>query len=1642
MHCQSFPELEQPQIPRDNIINTIEGIFEAGAKVVVMEGNDGIGKTTALAQFAMKHQASCLAIFLNSASRWGYDPTFLRMDLYGQMYCLLYPRQKDPSDEMEVNQGIYGKLLFNLLKFVRTRGKEIYFVVDGLDDIPDEDIGKRDMILELLPINYPRIRLLISGDSDRLKRNLSNQVNLKSSHLTGFTIDETSKYLSDRSLDQPSLDVIYRTCRGNPGYLSSVRRNLKSGVHVRELIDSMSDRLPDLFEIEWRGVGVDNELQRQLLAILAHDRRQHDIESLSRIVKTEPNDIVEVLKSLQFVLIEEGSQRVSFASEPFRKFAASRLASYRNKTIELLIDNLEQEPDSDQALTHLPSYLEQAGRLEQLLEYLSPEHFAKLLERSQSFGSVQQKADLGILTAQKLGREKDLMQFVIQKCAMIELGGAEIWRSEIEARMALDQCDLALALAQSPIVKEDRLYLLAVIAKAKREAGLTPEPELYEQMRQLYGSIDLAALGDRAIEIASVLIHSIPELAIEMVEKSTGTSSEENSLDVAFSKLSIAALDASSSTVQALSALESIRNRVKNPSVKDFSSAASLLVGDYTATEAIAECEKLSDTSTRVFLLREWSLKNHKRLDAGSVTKYALRLIIGTTEYIPNAQVYRELATPVPNLNNEVEAKELIGILDSQKVTVENLGPSEEFVRLLLLLTKAEAKYSIDSARNRIVEVYFYIDTIGDLSTKASCLAWLVATLDEADPKKELETKEGLHTLAMEGLKESLDALLKATADHNQVTRGIILALAVARPQMILDLVLSLNTEYRRDAGILDVVKAMLLQTSLSSLDLAFLANAINRIVDQGYRDDCVLLVIEAVATGDGELLTGRLNDFMGFASRIDNVQNSSERCRAYCLAYTFLAGKDSAKHEEMCKSLLSKLSHTWNAIDTGWEKVNVGYKIIRALAKTSLDAAHKYLELTEQFRNEMVLDAPKTARAYMACLQLSIRAFAGLLPKEANTQQDYDRITNLIDRIPSSGARAGLWTELALRCFGKGRLDICSRISSEYIRPLLRTIPEEDSGYKNRVLITASPALYFAHPQTALEEISKLPLPIRDEAYEQICHFILSKQPDSDPFEGYPRHGFDVTYEETVTICELLELIDGDSTIYSFIEKIADSVTSPRARSVFTQGQRSDMALRLERVISKKLPNPKHIRHDGYKIAARAQIGRIMRSKGQYWVDLINAARVISNLADRVYVLGIIAVVLPNSESKRQAELFNEAKQLIDQIPCTIEVVDHLYSLAMYAMDVDAGLCRECLNKAMKAAVTTDNPDVYKAQRRIVDLAHRLDPNLASTLASLADDDPARAMVRTRLNRQLNILDLKKKMVNELTSALDVANQSSDYPRAAWLLLGALNANRIETIRFERSREYLQIASSLPLSEAFPVLGWVTENSVRRFEKTDQARTHLRSIFEATLLGTELAGKMSARSTRQIRKAQFDLARTQTGKSILIKSGKRDEAILYVREWLAQNVREYLKICDPFFGPNDLELLQMLLSVNPACSVRILTSQKHQTQEGVQKPWDEAYRHHWRVSISDQDPPETELMIVGVSSTGELPVHDRWWLTKDGGLRLGTSFNSLGMKKDAEVSILTKDESEILEKQVDRYLTRIEREHNGERLLYTSFNL
>jgi hypothetical protein len=228
-----------------------------------------------------------------------------------------------------------------------------------------------------------------------------------------------------------------------------------------------------------------------------------------------------------------------------------------------------------------------------------------------------------------------------------------------------------------------------------------------------------------------------------------------------------------------------------------------------------------------------------------------------------------------------------------------------------------------------------------------------------------------------------------------------------------------------------------------------------------------------------------------------------------------------------------------------------------------------------------------------------------------------------------------------------------------------------------------------------------------------------------------------------------------------------------------------------------------------------------------------------------------------------------------------------------------------------------------------------------------------------------------------------------------------------------------------------------VIQNSVLRFKGTDREVSRLVPMLDATLLSAGLAQQLAARTVAQYRAAKEESRIKESREFIVVRPGERERAFEFIRGWIRSHVHDYLKICDPFFSLSDLEMLKLIKEIRPDCSIQVLTSRKEQEHRAVSLPYQETYKQYLRIHVLSDDPPPSEIVIAGVGSSGDSPIHDRWWLAGGSGLRLGTSFNSLGLSKESEVSVVAESEAAALESRIDEYLVRRRREFKNERVSY-----
>ncbi|MGE4532036.1 MAG: hypothetical protein AB7C98_12090 [Acidithiobacillus sp.] len=171
---------------------------------------------------------------------------------------------------------------------------------------------------------------------------------------------------------------------------------------------------------------------------------------------------------------------------------------------------------------------------------------------------------------------------------------------------------------------------------------------------------------------------------------------------------------------------------------------------------------------------------------------------------------------------------------------------------------------------------------------------------------------------------------------------------------------------------------------------------------------------------------------------------------------------------------------------------------------------------------------------------------------------------------------------------------------------------------------------------------------------------------------------------------------------------------------------------------------------------------------------------------------------------------------------------------------------------------------------------------------------------------------------------------------------------------------------------------------------------------------------------------------------SLTHSAGEREKALQRLKEW-ASKATGFIKITDPYFGLEELELIKLIRDENPEIKITILTSRENQKE--IQQPWDESYGAHWRLKVSDADSGYVQIVVIGKGSSGGHPIHDRWWLSENSGLRLGTSTNGLGLRL-SEISKISDGELPNMINEVDKLIFRQVRMIENENLSHSSFYL
>ena len=569
---------------------------------------------------------------------------------------------------------------------------------------------------------------------------------------------------------------------------------------------------------------------------------------------------------------------------------------------------------------------------------------------------------------------------------------------------------------------------------------------------------------------------------------------------------------------------------------------------------------------------------------------------------------------------------------------------------------------------------------------------------------------------------------------------------------------------------------------------------------------------------------------------------------------------------------------------------------------------------------------------------------------------------------------------------------------------------------------------------------ISQFPVSVKDECIFSLSLALLQKQPPREPCGDSNSATSLLTYPDIQNLLQLSEETEEDSTIFAIFEWIASDVTGPQSKVRVTKDQKAEIRRRMLEISERKLPIMERIQHTGYQILCKAQALRISPTSDQAWEKLIQEAEALGNTADRVYVLARLAVNLPRRRKGTIDRLLREAESTAEGLPTIEDRYGRLVFIAGLTADRHRDQATRTLKKAFELALNPGSRRTAFREHQIIDLAYRVDPELPMKLAMVFDDDPAREQYKERAKLEIRKHQLRKD-IGDPRSPLNMATLQDDpnLASATWRALGALNSGRMVATNMARQREMLVCASYYPLNTSYPIYSWILSNALIKYSGTSEAKTYIRDLFEGILQSAEFFFSITKAGGRLGSNPEWE-DRGEAHGQFIVEIGARDEAKDFLQTWLEESAVDNISIVDPYFGTEDLELLVQVIKANPNLQVQIITSRAHQLAGHINTDLQTAYSDAWR-QICEHAPPETEILVVGTETAGEAPFHDRWILSRGVGLRLGTSYNSLG-NKHSEISVLGSGQVSSLQESVNRYVSRQVKEYNGERVRYQLFEL
>lgn len=1561
--------------------------------VLCLYGDDGVGVTTLLSQFAKLHGENCVSHFYDGLEIIRIDMNVMEQCIVSQLYWYVHGKDENYSADTASNLSIEA-LWLSVNRRIKASRKPLYFVFDGFDSIPLE---KRESVKRFLERMYwNSCKFIFAGKKSDIKQLIpsTSKLSISEYEIITFGDADVKEYFrhSIPDVSDSDLEALCQISRGRGRRMETILHRYVEKGKLRELVDSDASATTDLFDDDFNHIfGSNEKLTQELFSMLVYTDFPLQVSVAAAILSVSKEEFLNLVTRYQEFIQVTPNDICFLKQEGFHKYLRDKLKSLK-QDMELKILRVIQEPQN--MLSHasfIPPLMKTLHMTDKLVSFLSKDNIQKIFVKQRSQAALNEQCEFGY-DACKNKPEKyaaTLFRFALNKSMSREIEKNELWDNELEALLATGHTEQALTLAQNVYLSEERLKSYLLIARKKDSLASADYEMLKESIDQLVSTIQFEKIPGKSVELAKLLLPIDYEAAIGIVDRVAKANKETINADRVYTLMSLMSNKSDSETGNVTN-FDMASQKIEDDGLRTFTHAAKNLFSDVSVDVFLEELSKLPSNSQKLHLLQIWLPEHEDKVGIGKAILEAIHLIIAVSDTdMPKAKILNTVCHSMAKMTTEEQTKAMVYIESLSDVIKY---PTFDYVDAELTIIEATKDNLPDKSKSHLEYLYLYICDLEDESVKVACLSKLLGRYDYLGKRSETEKTLGCSSADIRReIIQLIHHLLQETAYHLKVVEEPIKALVCDYSTMIDELIAEINTQERkRRAYSLAAVQYLLKQEEEKvRLDKFFqlIAKTDNTYENRETPLDLLSrMLLHADKINHEEMLPIVKSEFHYF----EELERSSSKVLIFMRLYLWMSRR--FPEDTFANKIKNLILQNWESIQILKARIECGFLLAKNFAKVSKEDAEDILKQCNRMKAECFLASSSCVSAYEIAIELYVHSMSLLIRyKLCDDDMILRQFAEDIDTQLSSGEKAMIWGNIALEFYLANKHQQFDALCSKYF-------PTNYDDYsvmdQKCIIYSIAPAMFFHSRDSLYSLLERYDSQFKNDVLKRISDFIFCKEGMLSGISAEYK-AYDLEYKNYQDIIGLLEHATNDEIFFHVVNIVAKSLREGKHRDELSTDQKNTVVNEIERIVNEKLPSPDGIQHDGYKIAC---LSALKHSKSEftskdkdYWEEKIAK---VDNKADKSFLYLQIA---PYFQRRHDKEIFFE-KGIgeAESISSTFDKVKRLDMSIDECVENNLGdLVKPMAETAMKSLRLNGTLEDYK---RLIDMVYQHKPDLAEEMVNNLDNDPARVQYKARLLSHIS----SAKRLKEAHDKLDSIDKLKTNEQVRFfekqlddLINGTGQILSIDKI-FDLSIKHIYAHN---IDKAKYAIIYVIEDLFRKFKQSKENKDLLLNIHSAFRYNLKLVLSLAVDTKERLDRVESLMQTRSFSEDGYIHIGEREKAYAYLLTWYQKCGYNTLTIIDPYFKPEDLYIIKQLCDINNNLEIKILTRRLEFENRDYLTSW-----HRYSSGVTNT----ISLHFVWYSNQSkDGPLHDRYWICLDEendehhGITL-CSVDSLGKKESS----------------------------------------